>query len=108
MSKTFLGKKLCLGAKVGSKLGVTFWQSFNAVSCLASVRISRIGTWLRFCEITSKANRDFLKQTHIPFRADILTGGSRSEKLQSREMRAPNYILVFRSPPQETIIAEVI
>ena len=29
MSKTFLGKKLCLGAKVGSKLGVTFWQSFN-------------------------------------------------------------------------------
>ena len=37
----------------------------------------------------------------IPFRADILTGGSRFEKLQSRDMRGSNYILVFRSPLQE-------
>ena len=29
MSETFLGKKLCLGVKLGHKLGTTFWQSFN-------------------------------------------------------------------------------
>ena len=75
--------KTLLGARSGADEYIPiFWNSFPILIIMNHPKLMNINV------------------IPIPFRANILTGGSRFEKVHSQEMRAPNYILVFRSPPQ--------